>query len=277
MNVIDIENPKMKISLWTQSDNKAKGKELQDKISENKHNIENILKEIKKEESNEFRRKDGQKHKVNKENLFGKKIEEKNPNLMFRDIYKKISDIENIAYNVKRENDEIMEANAKFVMQNSRQMANNEKKKDFKMKNFVYVNDFVRSKFMSSFLNYNPTTHHNNVIRLGQVNDDIRRDYEDLDMQIDEDLEEVLDPFYHTKKYEKLNKKNLERKMSQPIIFENKIAEGLKEEIEKQEKERQEREKQDKENDKDKKKDRHKTILNINKRRRGRDDQGIFY
>lgn len=43
------------------------------------------------------------------------------------------------------------------------------------IKNYKYVNGRLRSQLMRAFLKYNPKIHHDNVIKLGEINPDIKQ------------------------------------------------------------------------------------------------------
>jgi len=47
--------------------------------------------------------------------------------------------------------------------------------KNKQVKNFKYVNNQIRSQLMRAFLKYNPKIHHDNVMKLGQINPDIKK------------------------------------------------------------------------------------------------------
>jgi len=124
---------------------------------------------------------------------------------------------------MRSDNEEILKANSKYIEENYKKVLGgsieDNQNNNNKIKNFNYVNNYVRGKFMNAFLNYNPDLHRLNVLEQGEVNEDIKKDYENLSKQIDLDLEEVLDPRYHCKKYkELLHKKELIRKNSMPLI-----------------------------------------------------------
>jgi len=211
---------------------------------------------------------------------------------------KKIKDTELIANQMRKDNEEILKANSKFIEEKSKKLLidNDDQNHNKKIKNFNYVNNYVRGKFMNAFLNYNPFLHHINVMEQGQVNEDIKRDYEELDRQIDDDLAEVLDPHYHLKKYNKFkSKQELRRKNSMPVIptkvniladiqpveafrlgeqkvdiKDDKDGKEGKEKEGKEGKDKEGKDKEGKDKEKTKAKPRHKTILVNDSKRKAR-------
>ena len=106
---------------------------------------------------------------------------------------------------MRQDNDAILEEKANYILRNTQKLNPNTNLENFQNKNnFNYVNSYMRNKLMNEFLRYNPKLHHYKLLKLGEVFPDVKKDYEELDNKLDQDLKEILDDKRNTKRYKNL-------------------------------------------------------------------------
>jgi hypothetical protein len=122
---------------------------------------------------------------------------------------------------IKKDMKEIMEMNLVYVDNNktrplyqSDKLPRIEKQKTLlkvnekKLGNFKYITGNVSAQLMRAFLNFNPIIHLNNLKNLlAKADPEIQQDIKALNNIIDKDIEDILDPRYYRKKFEKLQER----------------------------------------------------------------------
>jgi hypothetical protein len=119
---------------------------------------------------------------------------------------------EKILSQMREENNKLLEEKSSYILTNSKKLNIAPELEMFHKNNFNYVTSYLRSKLMFEFLSYNPKLHHYKIKKAGEVFPEIKRDYEELDSQLDYDLKEILDKKRNTKRYLDIKEKHrLER------------------------------------------------------------------